>query len=65
LELDEDRRGAQPLARHAKSAGLVSVTSLGVLDWPAGAGWAGPVTDETSEAVAEYDYVELYEYEGP
>ena len=28
-------------------------------------GWAGPVTDETSQAQAEYDWIELYEYSGP
>jgi hypothetical protein len=29
------------------------------------ASWAGAVTEETAQAVAEYDWVELYEYEGP
>lgn len=29
------------------------------------ASWAGPVTPETSRAVAVYDWVELYRYDGP
>jgi beta-glucanase (GH16 family) len=28
-------------------------------------GWAGPVTDETTQAVASYDWVELYRYAAP
>ncbi|HEY3255342.1 MAG TPA: family 16 glycosylhydrolase, partial [Polyangiaceae bacterium] len=29
------------------------------------AAWAGAVTDETSQAVASYDWIELYRYGAP
>jgi endo-1,3-1,4-beta-glycanase ExoK len=29
------------------------------------AAWAGPVTDETTQAVATYDWIELYDYTAP
>jgi len=49
--------------------------NIGLMDLPqnvlltiwasSAAGWAGPVTDETAQAVAEYDWVELYSYAEP
>jgi endo-1,3-1,4-beta-glycanase ExoK len=56
-------------ARHTwtKNIGLMDLPQNVLLTiWASSsAGWAGAVTDETSQAVAQYDWVELYEYEGP